>query len=147
MDHNLAVTMGKKMDVMMSVLSEIKKKQDHLALELQQVCPPTPVTERLKQLCSFSDMLYTIKGYPWYMSDSFTDHTPKAGALFLKPAFKVATTTFRGCFHITIYCTRHSSLQIYLYCSDGGNLSHRSQGSIQDHPNCIQDRQGLSQEG
>ena len=42
--HNLAVTMGKKMDAMMSTLSEIKKKQDHLALELKQVCPPMPVT-------------------------------------------------------------------------------------------------------
>ena len=89
--HNLAVTMGKKMDAMMSTLSDIKKKQDHLALELKQVCPPTPVTAGPRQLSVCFPTCSTPAMDPsWYKSDSFTDHTPKAGA---KPAFKVSTTT------------------------------------------------------
>lgn len=47
---------------------------------------------------------------------------------------------FWGCFHTTTYCTRHASLQIHLYCSDGGSLSdhsHFNQGSIQDHPAAV----------
>ena len=89
--HNLAVTMGKKMDAMMSTLSDIKKKQDHLALELKQVCPPTPVTAEPRQLSVCFPTCSTPAMDPsWYKSDSFTNHTPKAGA---KPAFKVSTTT------------------------------------------------------
>ena len=92
--HNLAVTMGKKMDAIMSTLSEVKKKQDHLALALQQVSPPMPVTGGPRQLSARSLRCSTpARDTPWYKSDSFTDHTPKAGALFSKPAFKVTTTT------------------------------------------------------
>ena len=164
--HNLAVTMGKKMDAMMSTLSDIKKKQDHLALELKQVCPPTPVTAEPRQLSVCFPTCSTPAMDPsWYKSDSFTNHTPKAGA---KPAFKVSTTTCSEAaftlpyllhspcqpqFHL--YCSDggslsdHShfdkgSIQDYLYCSDGGSLSdhsHFNQGSIQDHPRCSQ---GLS---
>lgn len=63
--HNLAVSMEKKMDALMSAVSEIRRKQNHLnlALEMQQVSQP---------MCSTPG-----RNTPWYMSDSFTDHTPK----------------------------------------------------------------------
>ena len=86
--HNLTVTMGKKMDALMSALSEIKKKQDHLelALEMQQVCPPTPVTEKPRKISARSPTRSTpARTTPWYMSDSFTDHTPVGGVSKVVP--------------------------------------------------------------
>ena len=102
--HNVAVSIEKKMDALMSVVSEIKKKQNHLelALEMWQVCQPNPVTEKPRQppahghsvstedAAVLSPMCYTpARDTPWYMSDSLTDHTPKAA----QPVPKVALTT------------------------------------------------------
>ena len=96
--HNLTVTMEKKMDALMSALSEIKKKHDHLelALEMQQVCTPTPVTEKPRKTPARSPTRSTpARTTPWYMSDS-----PSSSALTM-PASKSTSTSLTGAISVT----------------------------------------------